>query len=181
MPRKNARGEYIFPDFPEFRPNVSPLGVLKAGFGGTYFRPITYKGRKIQNDWKRTLPKSWQTQIKKLDVPWSAYDKNYNKYKVKCGQTYEYWVSKGWMRDQDPRGAFEWYVKFFRGRRSPDDARQVKRFIGIMGPTGRFRRRLVKALQKAPHKLNDKTFMPVIRQTLLHWGFEVKKRHLGER
>jgi hypothetical protein len=40
-PSRNQYGEFLFPDYPDFRPNLSPKEVLQMGsFGGTYFRPI---------------------------------------------------------------------------------------------------------------------------------------------
>lgn len=38
MPTRNSNGCFIFKDYPEFQPNVSPREMFKAGaFGGTYF------------------------------------------------------------------------------------------------------------------------------------------------
>ena len=41
LPTRNEKGELVFPDYPHFRPNLTPKEVLQKGsFGGTYFRPI---------------------------------------------------------------------------------------------------------------------------------------------
>jgi hypothetical protein len=34
IPKRNADHEFIFPDHPEFRPNMSPEEVLRAGSFG---------------------------------------------------------------------------------------------------------------------------------------------------
>jgi len=54
-----------------------------------------------------------------------------NYFKIKAGQDLEDWEEKGWIRDQDPRGWFEWYTRFYFGRRSPDDERQIQRWKNI--------------------------------------------------
>jgi hypothetical protein len=55
----------------------------------------------------------------------STYSVAVNKYKAKSGQALEAWESSGWIRAQDPRGWFQWYCRFYLGRRSDDDVRQV--------------------------------------------------------
>ena len=53
------------------------------------------------------------------------------------------WEEKGWIDAQDPYGWFQWYCRFFVGRRTTDDARQIGRGMGVMGPKGRFRNQLI--------------------------------------
>ena len=169
--------------YPEFKPNVSPKQVFKKGaFGGTYFRPIkssvTGKSYKSENVIKE-YPESWFTGInKKTHVISSKYDKNINKYKVKCGSSLEDWEKNGWIDKQDPYGWFQWYCRFYKGRRSDDDERQINRWKKLAGPNGRFRKRLINMIKKKNTKYNDKTVSPVIRQVLLHWGYELKASDL---
>ena len=41
MVKRNILHEYIFNDYPEFKPNLSPSEIFNAGsFGGTYWRKI---------------------------------------------------------------------------------------------------------------------------------------------
>lgn len=165
--------------------NVTPKEILRLGaFGGTYFRPIqsaVLGGKRIDGAWAE-LPSSW---LKGLDVPKvvcsSDYDTSVNLYKVRCGSSLEAWEKAGWIRAQDPYGWFQWYCRYCRGRRSPDDARQLARAAGIMGPKGRFRVRLCNLIRRAAETrgvplsavVDDPTISPVIRQTLLHWGYKV--------
>ena len=180
---KKVNGEVFFSDYPEFRPNLTPQQVLKMGsFGGTYFRPIyssvTKKHYKSQ-DIIKEYPKSWfkGIDIEKM-VTSSDYDKNVNKYKVKCGSELEDWEDKGWIKEQDPYGWFQWYCRFYRGRRTDDDERQIKRWMGVAGPNSRFKKRLINMIKNKGADIDDYTISPVIRQVLQHWGCKVTKKDL---
>ena len=167
-----------FPDHPDFTPNVSPKDVFKKGaFGGTYFRTIEsgVTGKTHEsNDAIKEYPKSWWRGIDiETMVTSDIYDKNINKYKVKCGTSLEDWESNGWIVEQDPYGWFQWYCRFYRGRRSEDDQRQIDRWKNLTGPKGRFRRRIVNMIKKKETTYDDYTVSPVIRQVLLHWGYEL--------
>tara|TARA_B100001093_G_scaffold149653_1_gene142377 strand:- start:293 stop:880 length:588 start_codon:yes stop_codon:yes gene_type:complete len=174
----------IFKDYPEFRPNLSPKQVLRMGsFGGTYFRDIysgvtkkKYKGKQVIKEY----PKDWFTNLN-IDqkIISSSYDKNINTYKVKCGSSLEDWETKKWIHKQDPYGWFQWYCRFYRGRRTKDDERQIERWNKIAGPNGRFRRNLMNKIIKSGKKYNDKTVSPVIRQVLQHWGYKLTNSHLN--
>ena len=174
MPKKRKDGTYIFKDFPDFRPNISPFQVLKqGGFGGTYYRPIffvvinrDYKGEWKEFDW------AWKLPAKKLYN--TECDESINKYKVRSGTSLLFWEQKGWIKPQDPYGWFQWYCRFFEGQRSEDDERQIKRWLGICGPKGRFRNRLINMIKKKETNVNDYTVSPVIRQLMHQWGYQLK-------
>ena len=174
-----------FKDHSEFRPNVSPQTVFKRGaFGGTYFRDI-YSGVNNENyiglEVIKEYPKSWfqKNNVEKIVVS-QDYDKNINKYKVKCGSSLEDWESKNWIESQDPYGWFQWYCRFYLGRRTDDDERQIKRWAGIAGPNGRFRKNLMNQIIKKNSTFNDYNISPVIRQVLLHWGYELTNKDFTE-
>ena len=88
-----------------------------------------------------------------------------NKYSVKCGTSSRFWENKGWINKEDPYGWFQWYFRYYLGRRSEDDERQMKRWKNIVN---RFRGNLIKMVQKASKKFDDYNISPKIRQILLH-------------
>ena len=169
----------------EFKPNKSPKQIFQEGsFGGTYFRPIyssvterNYTSKQVIKEY----PSSWfkGMDMKKM-VTSPDYDKKINKYKVKCGSSLEMWEENGWIVEQDPYGWFQWYCRYFLGRRSDDDERQIKRWLALAGPNGRFRRRLMNEIIKKGKRYNDYTVSPVIRQVLLHWGYELTSKDLQD-
>lgn len=96
-----------------------------------------------------------------------------NKFKVKAGQSLEDWEKAGWIRPIDPRGWFQWYYRFYLGRRSEDDARQIGRWLKACGPGGRFRKSLAVNVSKHGGGWDDPTIHSVVRQTLWQWGYDL--------
>jgi len=71
-------------------------------------------------------------------------DTSVNKWQARMGQPFEAWEKNGWLRpEHDARGWFSWYYRFYLGRRCDDDARQVQRWAGVAGNSGRFKRMLL--------------------------------------
>ncbi len=95
------------------------------------------------------------------------------------------WQSKGWISPIDPYGWFQWYCRFYAGRRCTDDARQVKRWERCTGTKGRWKNTLLgKILKKkgaTEESFDDISISPVIRQTLLHWGYEITRKDLANK
>lgn len=189
LPKRNkATGLLTFPPgqddsvtnlLKDFHPNRTPEEVLRAGsFGGTYFRPIVsavtnirYSAKQVLED---TVQQSWIKGLEhKMLLTSSTYRKDVNKYGVKCGGSLGMWESSGWIADSDPYGWFQWYCRFYHGRRCSDDARQISRWLKSAGPKGRFRSQLCNKILAANAKHDDQKISPVIRQTLLHWGLEI--------
>ena len=140
VPKRDADGFLVFKDHPEFTPNLTPAEVLQAGaFGGGYFRTIKsgVTGKTYVDAWKE-FPAEWFAGLNiKQQVASPNYDPSVNKFGVKCGQGLLEWEASGWIAAQDPFGWFHWYCRFYLGRRSEDDARQISRWVGIAGPKGR--------------------------------------------
>ena len=143
-----------------FSPNKTPAEIIKEdALGGTYFRDI-YSG--VNGKWYRNSRKEFDF-LKEIDPKLYSsnyYDVRVNKYGVKCGTSLRFWENKGWIRDIDPYGWFQWYCRYNLGRRInsdvnkvnavnranemtevSEDERQIKRWLGIVN---RFKGILVK-------------------------------------
>jgi hypothetical protein len=186
-PTRDDKGTFHFKDEPDFVPNKSPAEMMREGcFGGTYWRKLYSKtlGISIQDDWTE-LPEEW---ISGLDVDKfltsTQYDPEVNKYHVASGQTIEEWEAAGWINHEyDVRGWFQWYCRFFLGRRCADDERQISRWKKCVGETGRWRRMLLKKYQTAGIRTvadegEDDVPSPVMHQTCAHWAFEIRQHVL---
>ena len=148
----------------DFGPNVSPVEVIKKGvFGGIYFRNI-YSG---VND--KFYKKSWKEfkELENIDKKYYAcdfYDASVNKYSAECGTSLKFWGKKDWINEIDLYGWLQWYFRYWKGRRSEDDQRQISRWKRIVS---RFKGVLINMINKG-------SVSPKIRQILLHWGYELK-------
>jgi len=171
---RGAGGRIFFPDRPDFNPNLSPREIFIDGsFGGTYWKPIhsRTRGEDLRNqhlefdDWWRGIPDDLLVSEK--------YEKSRNKYLVSCGTPLSMWESKGWIREQDPYGWVQWYCRFFAGRRSDDDERQIRRWKAFAGKRGRFRLQLINKIIANEALHDDFSVSPVIRQSLQHWGYRL--------
>jgi len=154
--RKRDEGGYIADDYPNFTPDYSPLEILDAGaFGGTYFRTIQsgVLGKELKADSSDAiggLPKEFKgrDQSQKEDV-------KLNKFKKHSGQSLQEWEKNNWIEPIDPYGWFQWYCRFYYGRRSYDDIRQIDRWKSFKSRNG--------------NKTQDGW-----KQGLLHWAIKEK-------
>jgi hypothetical protein len=149
--------------YEDFAPALTPEECIRAGiFGGIYFNPRGGKagiyGREVAID-AREFPSAWFRGVPRDMYEARRYDAKRNRYGVKAGMDQAYWETKGWIRPQDPRGWFQWYCRFYMGRRSEDDARQIARWKSLV-------RRWRGVLLRQPRNRRS----PVIQQTLLHWA-----------
>ena len=168
------RGKLYFTDHPEFTPNLTPKQIFQMGsFGGTYWRPI-HSGvtKKNYRNAHEEFSKWWKG-IPENKLSSAKCDLTINTYKVHSGTSLKYWESKKWIKAQDPYGWVQWYCRFYAGRRSEDDKRQIARWQAFAGPNGRFRLRLINLIRKQRKRYNDPTVSPVIRQGLQHWAYKL--------
>ena len=97
---------------PQFQPQLTPREMLALGvFGGKYM-----------TDCRKEFPASWYTRAKLCST---HHDPKLNYFGVNASQSLDTWWHKGWIRPQDPRGWFQWYCRYYMGRRSSDDERQL--------------------------------------------------------
>lgn len=134
----------------DFKPELTPKQMLQLGvFGGSYL-----------NDCRAEFPAEWFVKARLSD---HGPDPAYNFFEVSASQPLQVWQAKGWIYEDDPRGWFQWYCRYYMGRRlSEEDARQIKRWKAI--------RRHAAQVQKACHP-GDLTCRRRQRQALLHWAY----------
>ncbi len=137
---------------PEFKPNVTPKEMLAMGvFGGIYMRDCT-----------KEFPKDWFTKAK--FATGNKKDKHLNYFEVHASQSLAEWRRKKWIHEDDPRGWFQWYCRYYMGRRLPqEDAQQIKRWKAI-------RRHLSQI--SANCRVGDVHCRPRQRQAVLHWAYK---------
>ena len=116
----------------DFKANISHVEITKKGaFGGTYFRDI-YSG--VNGKFYKDSCKEFK-ELENIDKKYYAsdsYDVSLNKYGVKCSTPLRFWEKKGWVNEIDPYGWFQWYFRYWKGRRSKDDQRQINRWKKIL-------------------------------------------------
>ena len=145
--RTEAAGEAFHPDF---RPQLTPAELLKVGvFGGKYM-----------TDCRAEFPGEWFEGAKLCA---ERHDPQLNFFRVNASQPLSEWRRKGWIHPDDPRGWFQWYCRYYLGRRGADDARQIRRWRNI--------RRHVAQLEKHCGR-RDLACRPRQRQSLLHWAYD---------
>ena len=103
----------------------------------------------------------------------SYYNVTFNKCGIKCGASLRFWENKGWINEIDPYGSFQWYFRYWLGKRSSDDERQINRWKGIVS---RFKGKLVTMIKDAGSKFDDYSVSTKIIQIFLHWGYELMEK-----
>ncbi len=140
---------------PDFRPELTPMQMLEMGiFGGKYM-----------TDCRAEFPKSWFVRAK---LSPDQHDDELNFFGVHASQPLRAWQDKGWInRAHDPRGWFQWYCRYYLGRRLiGEDEQQIKRWRAMT--------RHISQLKKNC-KPGDLTCRPIQRQALLHWAYDSRK------
>ena len=138
---------------PEFRPELAPAEILRLGvFGGKYM-----------TDCKDEFPRRWFVGAR---LSAHRFDPSLNFFGVKAGQPLSVWRRKGWLHPADPRGWFQWYCRYYLGRRCADDGRQIRRW--------RAARRHAAQLEQNCRR-GDLNCRRKQRQALLHWAYDARK------
>ncbi len=139
-----------------FRPQLTPKEMLELGvFGGVYMRDCI---KEFPNDW--FVKARFQTE--------GIYKRNpkLNFFGVNASQPLSVWRQKGWIHEQDPRGWFQWYCRYYMGRRSEDDERQIKRWVAMRRHAGQ----VINSCRPGDFFCHRKQ-----RQALLHWAYDGRK------
>lgn len=142
---------------PRFKPDLTPKQLLALGvFGGVYMR-----------DCVKEFPKEWFIKAKFQKKGSFKHEPSLNYFGVNASQPLAVWKAKGWIYRDDPRGWFQWYCRYYRGRRIPkEDDRQIKRWHAI-------RRHLAQVHHNC--RAGDLLCRPKQRQALLHWAYDSRK------
>jgi hypothetical protein len=138
---------------PDFTPDLTPKEMLALGvFGGKYM-----------TDCRKEFPANWCARAK---LAKKHRDPGLNFFGVDASQPLSVWKRKGWIDARDPRGWFQWYCRYYMGRRIDDDARQIKRWKAI--------RRHVRQVERNCQP-GDLMCRKRQRQALLHWAYDSRK------
>ena len=138
----------------DFNPELTPKEMLHLGvFGGKYM-----------TDCQSEFPKDWFDPAK---LSHEKHDPKLNYFKVNASQSLKEWRKKGWIFENDPRGWFQWYCRYYLGRRIPkQDEVQIKRWKS-------FRRHVGQIIKNC--RPQDFFCRPRQRQGLLHWAYDSRK------
>jgi len=138
---------------PDFQPDLTPAEMLALGvFGGKYMTDCRFE-----------FPKSWFARAKLCS---ERHDPELNFFGVSASQPLAVWREKGWIHEEDPRGWFQWYCRYWRGRRCEDDARQIGRWRAMARHVAQVKKHCRKGDLRCRRKQ---------RQALLHWAYDSRK------
>jgi len=139
---------------PGFTPDLTPKEMLRLGiFGGKYM-----------TDCQQEYPRSWFARAK---LSPKHRNPELNLFNVDASQPLSVWRKNGWIHPDDPRGWFQWYCRYYMGRRMPEeDNRQIKRWKAIRRHLAQIRRNCDEG---------DISCRPRQRQALLHWAYDTRR------
>lgn len=138
----------------DFKPELTPAELLELGiFGGKYM-----------TDCKEEFPTDWFSKAK---LSPEKKDISLNFFKVDASLSLKEWEKKGWIHPLDPRGWFQWYCRYYMGRRmAEEDKRQIKRWKAMVRHIGAIKKHCL------PGDFNCR---PKQKQALLHWAYDSRK------
>lgn len=137
-----------------FKPELTPKQMLELGvFGGKYM-----------TDCEDEFPKDWYTNAKLCS---EKHDPTLNYFGVNASQPLIVWKTKGWIHEDDPRGWFQWYCRYYMGRRmNVEDERQIKRWKAINRHISQVKKHCMPGDISCRRKQ---------RQAILHWAYDSRK------
>lgn len=133
-----------------FNPYYTPQQMLEMG---------VFEGRYL-NDCTDEFPPEWYENAKIGSTP----DPDLNCFGIKSRQPLSVWQQNGWIYGPDPRGWFQWYCRYYLGRRLDEvDRIQIGRWRGFARHAGQVR---------ANCEPGDVFCRPRQRQALLQWSYD---------
>jgi hypothetical protein len=138
----------------DFKPELTPKQILELGvFDGVYMRDCK---------------KEFGDYLKKAKLAKDKRDFNLNYFQISASQSLKVWRENGWINEEhDPRGWFQWYCRYFKGRRIKDyDSWQIKRWKQMKRHIGQIKKNC------SPKDLSCRRKQ---RQALLHWAYDSRK------
>lgn len=144
---QEAMGQNFAPDF---KPELTPKEILEMGvFEGKYL-----------NDCLNEFPSDWFIKAK---LSPNKPDISCNYFGIKSRQSLQIWQQKGWIIAPDPRGWFQWYCRYYMGRRLPEiDKVQIKRWKAFIRHKAQIEKNC------SPFEINCRKKQ---RQALLQWAY----------
>ena len=137
---------------PGFKLQLTPKEMLELGiFGGKYM-----------TDCRKEFPKSWFA-CAKLSPGGRNPDLNF--FRIDASKPLSYWKRKAWIYENDPRGWFQWYCRYYAGRRMEDDARQIRRWKAMTRHLAQLKKHC---------EADDWSCRPRQRQALLQWAYDTR-------
>ncbi len=138
---------------PDFKPELTPKQMLELGvFGGKYM-----------TDCRDEFPEDWFANAR---LSPDRHDPDLNFFGINASKPLSYWQQKGWIYPEDPRGWFQWYCRYYLGRRSVDDERQIKRWKAMKRHIAQIKKHCTPGDLACRRKQ---------RQALLHWAYDSRK------
>ncbi len=138
---------------PGFTPELTPGDMLTLGvFGGKYM-----------TDCEKEFPVAWFDGARLCH---EQHDPKVNLFGVNASLPFSEWRRRGWIYHEDPRGWFQWYCRYYMGRRCPDDQRQIARWRAIKRHVAQIARNC---------RLGDLACRPRQRQAVLHWAYDARR------
>lgn len=148
----------------EFKPYYTPKQMLKKGvFEGKYL-----------NDCTKEFPQEWFEESKNKRTIIANPELNY--FKIKSRLSLQQWKYNGWIPiingDKDIRGWFQWYCRYFIGRRCETDHIQISRWKSFIRHRGQIDASIKRMpISKRPKTITEiKKHRPKQRQALLQWS-----------
>ena len=139
---------------PRFEPELSPAEMLELGvFGGRYM-----------TDCRDEFPEEWFAHARLCH---EQHDPALNHFGVNASLPLSEWRRRGWIHTDDPRGWFQWYCRYWMGRRIPgEDDRQISRWRAFRRHAGQVRANCLPG---------DEHCRPKQRQALLNWAYDSRR------